>query len=72
MIKSKFFPAIIRRKLHTLKSKAMVTDMDLSYWELFCRTGSPEMYMKFKETENGHGTGEDDGRCNTDDSGQEQ
>ncbi len=25
-------------------------------------TGNPEMYMKFKETENGHGTAEDDGR----------
>lgn len=46
--------------------KAMVIMMEISYWDLFCQTGSPEMYMKFKEMENGNGTAEDDGYRNTD------
>ncbi len=46
--------------------------MDLAYWELFCQTGNPELYMKFKETENGHGTAEDDGYSHTDSQRQEQ
>ncbi len=46
--------------------------MEESYWELFCKTGNPAMYMKFKETESGHGTDQDNGYRSADSERQEQ